>query len=137
MVHDFSFDEQADGVNKYRLVVSKYSFLKLSTLFNPCVNKSEAAKLFSDRELLLHFQDFDTMGQIEDAEIIRLSDISHAKDPEIHPSSAADTVEHIPQSPDGMSYPINFFVFCFSRTNNIIRCLHVQFFLSLRHLRQP
>lgn len=102
-LHDFDFDEEAAGINQYRLVVSKYSFFKSSTLFNPCLNKTEAVKSIGDRELLLHFQDFWTMGQRQDAEIMRISDISYAKDVETNITSSADTVEHISHLSEGMN----------------------------------
>lgn len=102
-LHDFDLDEQAEGMDRYRLVISKYSFLKTSSLFSQSLGKL-AAKAISDRELLLHFQAFSTMGQRPHAEIMRISDISHIKHVETYSTCSADIVEHIPQFPQGMSF---------------------------------
>jgi hypothetical protein len=96
-------NERGDENTQYQLVVSKYSFLKSSSVFRPYPGKPEATNPITERELLLHFQDFSTMGLKQDAEIIPISDISRAEDIKRCPNGPADAVEHILQLPEGMS----------------------------------
>ena len=95
-IHAFDWEEQGNG-KKYRLLVSKYSFLKSSTLFDI------GTEVAGNQELLLHFGDFGSMGERQDAEIIDVSDIIHAQDLESNPSSSADIVEHTGPCPPGMN----------------------------------
>lgn len=49
----------------------------------------------SDRELLLHFEDFDKMGKRDDAEVIRLDNIAFAQDLTSDFEIFSDSVDHV------------------------------------------
>ncbi|OCL12388.1 hypothetical protein AOQ84DRAFT_373147 [Glonium stellatum] len=98
-IHDIACSGQTKEDKAYYLLVSKYSFLGSSPPFNRYQCVGENAKRISERELLLHFGDFRTMGERQDAEFIRVGNIRHARDVEME-----DAVEHLVQMPRDNKY---------------------------------
>lgn len=56
--------------------------------------KTGVANVVGSNELILHFGDFENMGQQQDAEVIRISDIDFARD-EASLGGSANSVQHI------------------------------------------
>ena len=73
----FVRDILVDQTNKLMLLVTKYSFL--SAFFALKTNElNQNDDCISERELLLHFADFDSMGERHDATVINVDDITQA-----------------------------------------------------------
>jgi hypothetical protein len=123
-VHAFHWEDPVASKN-YRLFVTKYSFLKSSTLVETSTREAEDINSFSSQELLLHFGDFGSMGEKQDAEIINISDIAAAQDLRMNPNSSADVVEYIgPCSPGTNRSTRNLFCW-FLRLTASSRYFHV------------
>ena len=90
LVHDIRYRTRSDR-ESWQLLVTKYSFLPSSFQWQQSPRDCNVA--LSDRELLLHFEDFDKMGKRNDAEIIRLVDIASATD--------LTSVDHVVRPPPG------------------------------------
>src|SRR5436190_20295752 len=74
-VHDILY-QVADVETKFsHLVVTKYSFLGSAPLFQIHESSRDREVVMSDREVLLHFSDFDKMGERADAEVMQVDDI--------------------------------------------------------------
>lgn len=66
-VHDILINK--DDERATQLLVTRYSYLAAHPAFTACNTP------ISDKELLLHFVDFDLMGEYFDAETVNLEDI--------------------------------------------------------------
>ena len=65
-----------------------------------CTVQKELLEWASDKELLLLFNDFKTMGEMQDAEAISLSEILSAEDLQCNgKDNIADTVLHVLDPP--------------------------------------
>ena len=94
-IHDICYTEEPDVEKCYYLVVSKYSFCKSTSPFRELQQLD--GKEINDKELILHFEDFNRMGMRDDAEAIPLGDITMA----LAFDSGSEVVSHI--SPDPSS----------------------------------
>jgi len=92
-IHDILSDH---GTPSCHLLVTKYSLLKTSFWFSGDHNVA-----ISDREVLLHFEDFDKMGKQDDAETIQVDDIAYAEGLAIKSNHVSDSVEHVVRPPPG------------------------------------
>lgn len=91
-VHDIRFKDSDSSGESYELLVTKYSPLQSTLFFNSEHSDTSHESGSSEREYFLHFEDFDTMGKLADAEVIRIEDIISAED---------DSVEHMLRPPQG------------------------------------
>jgi hypothetical protein len=94
-VHDILYEDGCADAKSYHLMVTKYSFLRSTHPFSG--RENEAA--ISNRELLLHFGDFDKMGTRDDAEVMRLDDIAYAKGLTSGFEISSDSVDHVVRPP--------------------------------------
>jgi hypothetical protein len=101
-VHDFVASLNEDSTKGYSLLVTKYSFLASTFPFDRHDPLGEDR--LSDRELLLHFDDFDTMGTRADAELIEIRAVVHAELLKSRPGHEATDVRHVHLNPQGV-YP--------------------------------
>src|SRR6266498_5880506 len=62
-VHDIRYVDNVCDAKSYHLLVTKYSFLPLTYPFQAQQSSSDREVAISDRELLLHFEDFNKMGE--------------------------------------------------------------------------
>ncbi len=100
-IHDIRSEDGCSDATSCRLTVTKYSFLRSVHPFHAQQSSRDNKAAISNRELLLHFEDFDKMGKRDDAEVIRLDDIASA---EALPSGleiSADIVDHVVWPPSG------------------------------------
>ncbi|KAK2803834.1 hypothetical protein FQN50_006841 [Emmonsiellopsis sp. PD_5] len=98
-VHDIIQDGESNAAGAYSLLVSKYSFLRSNLLFQNNGSKSDLTNSISQKELLLHFGSLATMGEEQDAEIIRLNDIVDAQQLEPALADWSDTMEYLVEAP--------------------------------------
>lgn len=78
-IHEIRFDDGICAANSDHLLVTKYSFLRCVHPFQELESLKEKMAR-SDRDLLLHFEDFDNIGNEDDAETIRLDKLVYAQD---------------------------------------------------------
>lgn len=89
-------DQQDEG----KLLATQYSFLCRSPFFTP-EEDSERDPELDDKELLLHFKNFDCMGERHDATLIPIKDITDAKPVEINLLGPFGTLQYIVDLPEG------------------------------------
>ncbi|KAK2751820.1 hypothetical protein FQN55_009263 [Onygenales sp. PD_40] len=94
-VHDIIHDGKLNVAGAYSLLVSKYSFLRSNLLFQSNGSESDLTNSISRKELLLHFDNFATMGEEQDAEIIRLTDIVDAQQLDPALTDGSDTLKYL------------------------------------------
>jgi hypothetical protein len=87
-IHDILINTE-DSQCALQLVVTKYSFLATHRAFAANTNAA-----ISDRELIVHFNEFDHMAERIDAEVINLQDISISNE-----GQQFRTVRHVIQVP--------------------------------------
>ncbi|KIX03818.1 uncharacterized protein Z518_07371 [Rhinocladiella mackenziei CBS 650.93] len=90
-IHDICYDDDDSGSGTYYLVVTKYSALKSTYPFE--AQESSSDTTIHDKELLLHFGDFDKMGTRDDAEFINIQDISSATDFNLGAEDSSDDLD--------------------------------------------
>lgn len=101
-VHSISY---AENTREWYLVASCYSFMES---FHPFYSAQQSVENINRKELILHFTDFDTMGELHDAEIIDGSKIIEARDPEFIPADE-DVVQLVNQVPEGKADQMNIY----------------------------
>jgi hypothetical protein len=99
-VHRILCTEDENQETSFLLLASRYSFLGS---FNPFCSAQQLIGPISRKELLLHFTDFNTMGERQDAEIIPVSEIIEAGNLEFNPAPYADPVQLVARPPEGMN----------------------------------
>ncbi|KAI9878014.1 MAG: hypothetical protein M1830_002172 [Pleopsidium flavum] len=108
-VHGIICPEPDEVETGYRLLVSRYSFLATSPLHRICATVGEAKA--AEKELVLHFDNFDWMGQKLDAELLPIDKIHCAKRLNVDSEGPLDPVMHVIRAPEGqfvarfMEYP--------------------------------
>jgi len=102
-IHNILRIEPEDGIKSFALVVSLYSFLQSTPPFSSKQHSANTAISINRKELLLHFGDFETMGERQDAEIIFVDDILQAQDLEFTPAGPQDPVQHLTRVPESMA----------------------------------
>lgn len=98
-IHRILYKQHEDEKTQVYLLVSRYSFLESFHL------NSSATQLFgliNRKELLLHFTDFDTMGELQDAELIPTSQIIEVRNLEFELAPDAEPVRSVAHAPAGM-----------------------------------
>jgi hypothetical protein len=98
-IHDIRCEDGCSDAKSYHLMVTKYSFLRSAYPFHAQQSSRENEVAISNRELLLHFEDFDKMGKQDDAEVIRLDDIAYAEDLTSGFENSSDSVDHVVRPP--------------------------------------
>lgn len=101
MIHGIFCSKSDELETDYSLLVSRYSFLSTSPLYQKSSTTLEDKA--AENELVLHFRDFETMGQKQDAESISASDFGSAFELDIDPEGEADPVVHVVKAPEGQS----------------------------------
>jgi hypothetical protein len=104
-VHDIGCIDDASDAESYHLLVTKYTFLASTYPFQAQQPLRDRDVALSDRELLLHFGDFNKMGKQDDAELIRPDDIVYAEDLTSSFGTSADAVDNIVRPPPGGNTP--------------------------------
>jgi hypothetical protein len=99
-VHDIRYDDGSD-TRSYYLLVTKYSVLTLMYPFQAKRSSGYRDVAINDKELLLHFEDFNKMGMRDDAEVIQLNDIAYAEDLTSGFETTSDNVDHVVRPPQG------------------------------------
>lgn len=82
------------------LFVTQYSFLRKSPIFH-LEHVMERDPEVDDKEVLLHFHDFDTMGERSDATIVQIKDIIDAKPVDIDLLSPFEPLVYTVDIPKG------------------------------------
>ena len=100
-IHDIRHEDGCSDGKPYHLMVTKYSSLGSTHPFHAQQSWRDNEAAISNRELLLHFEDFDKMGTRDDAEVIRLDDIAHAKGLTSDFEISSDSVDHVVRPPSG------------------------------------
>lgn len=98
-IHDIRYEDGCSDAKSCHLMVTKYSFLRSAHLFKAQQSSVSNGVAISDRELLLHFEDFDKMGKRDDAEVIRLDDIAYAADLTSGFEVSSESVDHVVRPP--------------------------------------
>ena len=99
LIHNICHDSSCSEAKSYHLLVTKYSFLRSAHPFHSLQSSRDNGEAMSDRELLLHFEDFNRMGKRDDAELIRLDDIAYAEALTVDSEFASDGVDHVVRPP--------------------------------------
>lgn len=99
-VHRILYEQNEDEKPQFYLLASRYSFLES---LHPISSATQLFRPITRKELLLHFTDFDTMGERQDAEIIPISQIIAAKNLEFEPTTYVDPVQSVVHAPAGMN----------------------------------
>ena len=92
-----------DGTEAIELLILKHSFL---SDISPCAPTSKDSTSASKQELVLHFRDFNSMGRQEDAEVIYVKEILHAKHLTEDLEAYFDIVEYRVSFPSGKFYEV-------------------------------
>jgi hypothetical protein len=98
-VHDIYCEDGNSDARSYHFIVTKYSFLRSAHPFHAQQSLRDNEVAISNRELLLHFEDFDNMGKRDDAEVIRIDDIVYAEDLTSGFEISSDSVDHVVRPP--------------------------------------
>lgn len=98
-VHLIYTQQNENGETQFFLLATRYSFLDLT---HPFSSLQKPVLSINRKELLLHFTDFDTMGERQDAEIIPINEIIEARNLEFEPAPNADPVQLSVDAPAGM-----------------------------------
>lgn len=98
-VHRIYKQQNETDETQFYLLATRYSFLESTRPFSWTKNSAGST---NRKELLLHFTDFETMGERQDAEIIPINKIMEAKSLEHEPASNADPVQLAVDAPAGM-----------------------------------
>jgi hypothetical protein len=99
-VHRIYKQQNENEETQCYLSVSRYSFLEST---HPFSLARKSAGSIDRKELLLHFTDFDTMGERQDAEIIPINEIIEARNLEFEPAPNVDPVQLLADAPAGMN----------------------------------
>lgn len=94
----------------YGLIVSRYSPLLTSPLYQKCQTKNEEGP--SDKELVLHFENFESMGHKQDAEYLSVDNIEVVQGLDTDLDEREDPVMHVSKAPEGQ------FAICLSFLEN-------------------
>lgn len=98
-VHSIVCPSQDEIEIGYGLIVSRYSPLLTSPLHRKCQRTSE--KEASERELVLHFDDFESMGQKQDAEFLSVDNIEVVQGLDVDLDETEGPVVHVTKAPEG------------------------------------
>lgn len=98
-IHRIYKQSNENEETRFYLLATRYSFLDLT---HPFSSVQKPVGSVNRKELLLHFTDFDTMGERQDAEIIPLNEIIEARNLEFEPAPNADPVQLAADAPTGM-----------------------------------
>ena len=98
-IHGIVRSSPDDPEPRCGLVVSRYSALLRSPLYKKCQTTIEAEA--SEKELVLHFGIFKSMGQEQDAEYLSFDDIKEAQSLEVDSEGTENPVEHVAEAPEG------------------------------------
>lgn len=94
-IHDIVLSD----IGSHQIMVTKYSFLASSGPFQ--VGEFIADCSISPQELLLHFEDFNSMGRRQDAEVIDLDTIVAARTLPLEQQYHTSPIQHLRQNPQG------------------------------------
>jgi hypothetical protein len=100
-IHDIRYEDGGSDAKSYHLLVTKYSFLGSAHPFQARQSSRDHEVAISNKELLLHFENFDKMGTRDDAEVIRLDDIAYAEYLTSGFEFSSDSVDHAVRPPPG------------------------------------
>ena len=99
-IHEIFYNDDR-GAQNYDLLVTKYSVLKSTYPFQAEVSADNTG--IDEKELLLHFGDFERMGTRDDAEILHVQDICSARDFVLGTEMSSDGVDYVLRPPLGES----------------------------------
>jgi hypothetical protein len=94
-IHNIHGGQGSSDVKSCHLMATKYSFHRLAHPFQEQQSSGENEVATSNKELLLHFGDFDKMGKQGDAGVMRLDDIAYSENLASGFWISSDSVDHI------------------------------------------
>jgi hypothetical protein len=103
LIHDIQYQDEEPDVGTSFLLVTKFSFLAATYPFNLDCSHADRNRTTRDKELLLHFEDFNNMGLPADAEVIKIEDIVHAECLTDNEDQSLNVVDPVVQPPQGRS----------------------------------
>lgn len=107
-VHEIFSDSESFGQDTSYLLVTRYSLLKSTLLLHKRSAASQEKTSDAFKEVVLHFKDHNKMGAREDAEIIKLNDITSAKHLTVNDGLVVTEIDHLVTCPQDSADPSMF-----------------------------
>lgn len=99
LIHNILYTEDEVRLDTTYLLVTKYSTMRSTFLFQNRATTTTSPVPQEDKELLLHFEDFDKMGLQDDAELVKLDEITHVS--RLFSDTENDYVKYVRRTPTG------------------------------------